>query len=69
MGRGLPYETSTTCKKEGKMSVKRRILRSIILSRYSSLYLAFQTWTVPSLVPEPMRVPSGDQANVWTALV
>src|SRR6266567_5908507 len=29
-----PYETSTTCKKEGKISVKRRILRSITLSRY-----------------------------------
>ena len=33
MCRGFPYETGTTCKKEGKISVKRRILRSITLSR------------------------------------
>jgi hypothetical protein len=37
MCRGFPYETGTTCKKEGKISVKRRILRSITLSRYNFL--------------------------------
>jgi hypothetical protein len=35
MRRGFPYETSITCKKEGKISVKRGIPRSITLSRYS----------------------------------
>jgi hypothetical protein len=35
MCRGFPYETGTTCKKESKISVKMRILRSITLSRYS----------------------------------
>src|SRR5712691_10366892 len=34
MCRGFPYETSITCKKAGEFSVKRRILRSITLSRY-----------------------------------
>ncbi len=33
MCRGFFYETSTTCKKEGKIYVKRGILRSITLSR------------------------------------
>ncbi len=35
MCRGFPYETSITYKKEGKISVKRRILRLITLSRYT----------------------------------
>ena len=37
MCRGFPYEISTTCKKESKMYVKRRILRSITLSRYTCI--------------------------------
>ena len=37
MCRGFPYETSTTRKKGGKIYVKRRILRSITLSRYTYL--------------------------------
>ncbi len=37
MCRGFPHETSITCKKEGRISVKRRILRSITLSRYMQL--------------------------------
>jgi hypothetical protein len=45
MCRGFPYETSTTCKKEGKVHVKRRILRSITLSRYNE---AVFVWRDPS---------------------
>src|SRR5205807_6368115 len=36
MCRGFPYETSTTCKREGKIYVKRPILRPITLSRDST---------------------------------
>jgi hypothetical protein len=32
MRREFPYETRITCKKEGKISVEGRILRSVIMS-------------------------------------
>jgi hypothetical protein len=37
MCRGFHCETGTTCKKRGKISVERRILRSITLSRYRAV--------------------------------
>ena len=40
MRRGFPSETSITCKKEGKIYVEGRILRSVTMSRdtlYESL--------------------------------
>lgn len=37
MCREFPSETSITCKKEGKIYVKRWILRSITLSRYNTV--------------------------------
>ena len=33
MRRGFPYGTSITCKKEGKIYVEGRILRSVTMSR------------------------------------
>ncbi len=35
MRRGFPYGTSITCKKEGKIYVEGRILRSVTMSRDS----------------------------------
>ena len=35
MRRGFPYGTSITCKKEGKIYVEGRILRSVTTSRDS----------------------------------
>ena len=36
MRRGFPYETSITSKKEGKIYVEGRILRSVTMSRDSN---------------------------------
>ncbi len=38
MRRGFPYGTSITCKKEGKIYVEGRILRSVTMSRDSLVH-------------------------------
>ncbi len=49
MRRGFPSETSITCKKEGKIYVEGRILRSVTMSRDTDGERFFQETCVPVL--------------------
>jgi len=74
MRRGFPYETSITCKKEGKIYVESRILRPVTMSwdREERRTLSGHTDVVAGCAISPsgdiiVSASSDDTLKVWDA--
>ena len=66
MRRGFPYETRITCKKEGKISVEGRILRSVTMSRDTGL-LSPPIWNHPVYYNQSISIIAAARGGLLVA--